>query len=262
MTLKELWHWPDIHEGYIRVWQRNFLHFKKTFSVSVFWTVLEPLMYLAGIGYGLGSYVNSINGVSYLDFFFPGLLCSTAMMVSFFEGTYGNYTRLSQQKIYSSIMLTQIGPAEIVFGELLWAASKGFFGICGVTLVASFFGLVDSYRIVFALLILFLLAWLFSCLAMIFTSMAKNYDSFIYATSGFILPMSLISGIYFPVEQLPSFLKIISYILPLTHGVAAVREVLTQGFTYTLLLHVCILILISYLLTNISLYKIRKKLLR
>lgn len=262
MTLREFIAFPVVENGFLRIWKRNYIHFRKTISVSLFWTILEPLMYLAGIGYGLGAYIDNINGLSYLDFFFPGLLCSTGMIVSFFEGTYGNYSRMVQQKIYNAIMLTPIGPGEIVFGELLWATSKGFFGVLGVTLVSSFFGLVDLLRIFPALLIILVMCWLFSCLALIFTSMAKSFDSFVFATSGFILPMSLISGIYYPLDQLPSFFKMFSWFLPLTHGVLAVREVLNQGMSLTVLMHFIILLVASYFLTNLALYRIRTKLLK
>ncbi|MGE0631704.1 MAG: ABC transporter permease, partial [Pseudobdellovibrionaceae bacterium] len=78
---------PQSGPGVREVWHRNFLYFRYSWKVSVFWIILEPLFYLGAIGYGLGAFVSNIQGISYVDWFFPGLLCSTAMMVSFFEGT-------------------------------------------------------------------------------------------------------------------------------------------------------------------------------
>lgn len=230
--------------------------------VSAFWIVLEPLMYLVGIGYGLGAFVDSMEGLPFLEFFFPGLLCTTAMFVSFFEGTYGNYAKLNYQKIYSSIMMTRVGPDEIVFGEILWAATKGFVGVCGVALVASFFGLVDSWRIVAAMGVLFILSWLFSCIAMIITSYARSYDSFIYGTSGFVIPMSLLAGVYFPLEQFPVVIRYLTYLLPLTHGVQAVRLVLVKGFVDLFWLHLVVLIVLSWFTMNFAIVRIRHKLLK
>ena len=114
---------PKMNSGFLRVWSRNFLYFRKTWTVSLFWVLLEPLMYLGAIGFGLGTFVANIGGHSYIDFFFPGLLCSTGMMVAFFEGTYGGFTKLTHQRIYATIMLTRIGPEEIALGELLWAGT-------------------------------------------------------------------------------------------------------------------------------------------
>lgn len=253
---------PKMNSGFMRVWSRNFLYFRKTWTVSLFWVVLEPLMYLGAIGFGLGTFVANIAGQSYIDFFFPGLLCSTGMMVAFFEGTYGSFTKLTHQRTYATIMLTRIGPEEIALGELLWAGTKGYFSVCGVALVASFFGLIDTWRIIPALVILMLLCWLFASLAMIMTSYARNYDSFIYSTSGFIVPMSLFSGTYFPIEQLPIGLKYAAYLFPLTHAVQAVRGILHEGFTIAVGVHTLILLIAAVLAMNIAIYRIRGKLLK
>ncbi|MGZ3770649.1 MAG: ABC transporter permease [Bdellovibrio sp.] len=262
MKFKDYYSMPKVNSGAFQVWSRNFLYFKKTWLVSIFWIVIEPVFYLGSIGFGLGAFVNNISGMSYIEFFYPALLSTTAMMIAFFEATYGNYTKLTHQKTYATIMLTRIGPDEIVAGELLWAASKGFFGVMGVVIVSAFFGLIDSYRILLAIPILFLLSALFSCIGMIFTSFAKNYDSFIYSTSGLIVPMSLLSGTYFPLEQLPSGLRYLAYIFPLTHAVAAVRQLLHQGPTLWVGLHVLVLLLATWICMNIAFFRIRKKLLK
>ncbi len=261
MEIKKYFTIPKFSSSALQVWSRNFLYFKKTWLVSIFWIVLEPVIYLGAIGLGLGAFVNNIDGVSYIEFFFPALLATTAMMVSFFEATYGNYTKLTHQKTYSTIMLTRVGPEEIVAGELLWAASKGFFSVIGVTFIAILFGLIDSFRIFLAWPVLFLLSFLFSCLGMVFTSVARNYDSFIYSTSGLIVPMSLLSGTYFPLEQLPIGLRYLAYAFPLTHGVAAVRQILTQNLSWWIVINLVVLCLFTVVLMNISFSRIQKKLL-
>lgn len=259
--MKYLFAFPSLGRGVYSMWLRNYLYFKKTWFVSFFWIVLEPLIYLGAIGYGLGAFVNNMGGISYVEFFFPALLCSTAMMVSFFESTYGNFTKLTHQKTYATILMTRMTPDEIVGGELLWGATKGMFGVIGVTVVAGMFGLLSKHIIV-ALPVLFLVCFLFSCLGMVATSFARNYDSFIYSTSGFIVPMSLLSGTYFPLDELPKTLQYIAYLLPLTHAVSAVRSILTGNYSYVVALHVLIMILAAWLLMNLSFERIRSKLLK
>jgi lipooligosaccharide transport system permease protein len=262
MKISKLFAIPRFNEGALKVWQRDFLYFKKTWLVSLFWIVLEPVIYLGAMGFGLGAFVNNINGMSYIEFFFPALLATTAMLVAFFESTYGNYTKLTHQRTYATIMLTRIGPDEIVAGELLWAASKGFFSVLGVTVVAIFFGLIENYKILLALPVLFIISCLFSCIGMIFTSIARNYDSFIYSTSGLIVPMSLLSGTYFPLDQLPTGLRYIAYLSPLTHGVAAVRYILHEGSLSLIATHIAVLLFTTWICMNISFLRIRKKLLK
>lgn len=262
MKISELFRPPSLSRGFLRVWQRNFLFYRKTWIIQLLWTVFEPLMYLGAIGYGLGAYISGMDGHSYVEFFFPGILCSTAMTVAFFDGTYGAFTKLTWQKTYSTTMLTRISPEEVVFGELLWTTTKAFFSSIGVVLVAACFGLVESWRILPALLILFATSWLFSALAMIVTSIVKNYDSFIYSTSGFIIPMSLVSGIYFPIDQLPVGLKQIVWILPLSHSVSAVRETIAGGSIGKILLHTFFLLVIGWIAANYAIIRIRRKLLK
>lgn len=262
MKLGELFRPPRLTFSFIRVWERNFLYYRKTWIVQVLWTVIEPLMYLGAIGYGLGSYVSGMEGQSYVEFLFPGILCSTAMTVSFFEGTYGSFTKLTWQKTYSTIMLTRISPEEIVFGEVLWIATKGFISACGVALVAASLGLVDSWRIVPVLGVLFVVSWLFACLAMIVTTIVRNYDAFVYFTSGFIIPMSLISGVYFPVEQLPLGLQQATWVLPLTHAVKATREILGAGAPIPISIHVSVLFVLGWISMNIAVRRLRTKLLK
>jgi lipooligosaccharide transport system permease protein len=140
-----------------KVWYRNFLFFRKTFFVTLFWTVLEPLMYLTALGYGFGQYVPPIENLSFIDFYFPGLLCTTAMFVSYFEATYPNYTKLSYQKTYFTMLLTPLTVSQILAGEVLWAATKGMIGVFGVAIVASAFGLFH-FELFLTLPILFLLS--------------------------------------------------------------------------------------------------------
>lgn len=253
---------PLITEGAKSVWLRNYLYFKKTWLVSVFWIILEPMVYLGAIGFGLGSFVTNIGSMSYVEFFFPGLLCSTAMMVAFFECTYGSYTKLTHQKTFQTILLSRVGPGEVIIGEILWGTTKATIGVLGVCVVSLFFGLIESWRILAVLPVLILLSFLFSCIGMIFTSYAKNFDSFIYSTSGLIVPMSLLSGTYFPIEQLPTTGKYLSYIFPLSHAVTTVRTGIHQGFDGQSAGHIVYLILLSYLVFNIAYKRLNNKLLR
>jgi lipooligosaccharide transport system permease protein len=251
---------PKIRDGYKNIWLRNFLHFKKNFLVSFFWVILEPLMYLGAIGYGLGSYIQMINGQSYVDFFFPGLLATTSMMVPFFESTYNNYTKLTYQKIYNHMMLTRLDSYEIVTGELLWSTFKGFFGIAGLVIIGSFFGLVTGWQIIIVVLILTLNSWIFSGIAMTITSIAKNYDSFIYATSGFLIPLTLISGTYFPINQMPLALQIVTYLFPLSHTVQLSRMVLAGQWHWIGYFHIAYLFVFAYVFFTLALTRITKKL--
>lgn len=252
----------SLNSGYKKVWNRNYLQFKKTWLLSFFWIVIEPVVYLTAIGWGLGTYVTNIGGQSYLEFYLPGLLSMTGMFVAFFEGTYNNFTKLIHSKIYSTFLISKITAEEIFYGEVLWVASKSFLSVLSVTFFAAVFGIIDSFRILPALVILFFISLLFSFLAMIAMSLAKDYESFVYSISGLIIPMSLIAGTYFPVSALHSFFQVVSYLMPLTHGVAAVRSILSNHFDYVFIINILFLTLFlfvsHYYSKKLFLKKLRK----
>lgn len=246
--------------GYQKVWSRNFYYFRKTWLVTAFWTVLEPLMYLGAFGYGVGSFINNVEGMAYVDFFFPGLLCTTALLVAYFESTYTNYTKLTHQKLYSSWLLTPLDAKEIILGEILWGATKGFIGSLGVLLVSTAFGLVKTWMFLPALLVVFILAFIFACVGMIFTSFAKNYDSFIFSSSGILIPMTLISGTYFPIDSLYIVLKIVAYIFPLAHAVDIVRGLMTGQIKVIYIFQLVYMLLLAFGLLKIAVSRLEKKL--
>lgn len=252
---------PSFRNGIWQVWHRNFLQFRRSWLANLFWIILEPLMFLIAIGYGLGSFVSTIGGVSYIEFFFPALLCTSSMMVSFFDSTYGNFSKLTYQKIYRVMMMTPLDARQIVLGEIIWGACKGTFSAFGVALVAGLFGHVNSWGILPAFVVIFASSFFFSALGMIVTSIVKNYDSIIYPSSGLIIPMSLFSGTYFPIENLPFVLKSVTYLLPLTHSVVAVRGLLLGvGSWWQVLAHATIITLIAAYATVVAIRRIEKRL--
>ena len=245
----------------IQVWYRNFLFFKKTFFVTLFWTVIEPLIYLGAFGFGFGRYVPPIEGLPFIDFYYPGLLCSTAMMVAYFEATYPNYTKLTHHKTYFSMLLTPLTDSMIVSGEILWAATKAMFGVVGVVVISAVFGLF-KIEILYALPILFLTSLAFACFGMIMISVAKSYDSFIYSTSGIIVPLSMLSGVYFSLNDVPSGFKYLAYLFPLAHATKSVRGIIQTGFQQEYLLNCLAIIAYAVVLYFFAKKLFKKKLIQ
>lgn len=242
----------------IQIWLRNFLFFRKTILVSLFWTILEPLMYLTAIGFGLGQFVERIEGLSFIEFYYPGLLASTAMMVSYFEATYSNYTKLTHQKIYSTMLMTPLTDKDIVFGEIIWSATKGLIAVLGVGFISLFFGLF-KLNFFTSLPVLFLVCLVFASFGMLMTSVAKNYDTFIFSTSGIIIPISLMSGTYFSIESVPDFFRGLAWGLPLYHGVKFTRDLFYKSINYYHIINVLILLAYIFVLMVITLKFFRKK---
>lgn len=207
-----------------RVWQRNFTVYTKRYKSSMVLNFVEPVLYLVALGFGLGAFVREINGVSYIQFIAPGLIASSSMFAATFECTYGTYIRMTYQKTFDAILATPVNIDDLITGELLWGASKGtFYGIT-IMIVLTLFGLIESPYLLAAIPLLFISGLIFAQIGIIASATVPGIDSFNYFNTLFMTPMFLFSGIFFPLDSLPSAVAKIAFLTPLYHMVNICRS--------------------------------------
>lgn len=211
-----------------RVWQRHFTVYTKLYKSSFALNFVEPVLYLAALGLGLGAFVKEINGVPYINFIAPGIIASSAMFAAIYECTYGTYVRMTYQKTFDAILATPVNIDDLVTGELMWGASKSLLYGSTIIIVISAFGLVESPLILFVLPVLFISGLIFAEISMIFTAVVPGIDSFNYFYTLLMTPMFLFSGIFFPLDNLPKVVSKIAFFTPLYHLVNICRS-LAQG---------------------------------
>jgi lipooligosaccharide transport system permease protein len=206
-----------------RVWQRNFTVYTKLYKSSLALNFVEPILYLAALGLGLGAFVREINGVPYIKFIAPGIIASSSMFAAIYECTYGTYVRMTYQKTFDAILATPVNLDDLVAGELMWGATKSLLYGAIIIIVISLFGLVDSPFVILAVPILFISGFIFAEISVIFTAIVPGIDSFNYFYTLFMTPMFLFSGIFFPLDNLPSIVSKIAFFTPLYHLVNICR---------------------------------------
>ena len=214
--------------GACRVWLRNFESWKDFAVASLVGTVAEPLLFFAAMGFGLGRFVDDIQGQPYIAFLAPGLVASTAMNAASFETTFGSFTRMNEQRTYEAIVMTPISVGEVVAGDILWAASKSL--LAGAVILAFMLplGLVAGPLAAAVLPLTFAVGIMFGALGMAYTALAPSYTFFNYYFTLVIGVMFLFSGVFFPLEGLPEWVGWSAWFLPLTHAVILMRA-LTSG---------------------------------
>jgi hypothetical protein len=126
------------------VWHRNFDVFMKTWHVNFLPSLIEPILYLLAFGFGLGTFVTNIEGISYIQWIAPGLVAITVMYGAFFECTYGSFVRMYFQRTFDAIIATPINVEEVIAGELLWGATRATFNSAIVLAVVAAFGLIST----------------------------------------------------------------------------------------------------------------------
>lgn len=232
---------PQISARAIAVWRRNFMVWKKLAIPSVLGNLADPMIYLFGLGYGLGGLLPQVAGVSYIAFLAAGTVCASTMNAASFEALYSGFSRMHVQKTWEAIMNAPVSLDDVVAGEWLWAAAKATLSGVAILAVIAALGLVASPLALWAVPAIFLTGLCFAALGLIVTALAPSYDFFMYYFTLFVTPMLLLSGVFFPVEQLPEAFRAAAQALPLTHAVQLVRPLLFGQVPTAPWLHVAVL---------------------
>ena len=218
---------PRISLRWLPVFRRNLLVWRKLAIPSLVGNIAEPLITLVAFGYGLGALIGQVqlNGVTvpYILFLASGSICTSAMNAASFEALYSAFSRMHVQRTWDGIMNAPVRLDDVVFAEMLWAAFKSLFTTTVILLVMLALGISHSPMLLLALPLLALVGITFSCIALIFNALAKGYDFFTYYFTLFLTPTMFLSGVFFPRDQLPGFMRVISDWLPLTAAVELVR---------------------------------------
>jgi lipooligosaccharide transport system permease protein len=258
--ITSLFRLPKLSYRAWKVWRRNRDVFMKTYKTNFLPSLFEPVLYLLALGLGLGGFVQLINGEPYIQFIAPALVAVSMMFSSFYECTYASFVRMYFQKTFDAIIATPINIEEVIAGEILWGATKSLINSSIVLVVIFAAGLTPSPFLLLIPPLSFLVGLLFSSIAMCFTAIVPNIDSFSYPNFLFITPMFLLSGTFFPITALPSILQVIAQLfLPLTNAVALTRALTLGKIEFSLLYSIAWLLIITpfFIVLSINLMKRR-----
>ena len=244
------------------VWQRHFQVWRKLAFTQIVGNIIEPMLYLAGLGLGLGKLLPQIQGVPYVQFLAAGIVCQSAMNTATFEALYSAFSRMKIQRTWEAILNTPVGLDELLLGEWLWIASKSLLSALAILGVMLGFGLLHGWHALLAIPVALLVGITFGSLGLAVTTFSPSYDFFMYYFTLIIGPMLFISGVLFPISQLPAWLQTLSLILPLRHGVELIRPLLSGEWPNQVLLHLAVLLAYAGLGFQLARIQSRKRLLR
>lgn len=224
-----------------RVLKRHLKVFRRIWWSNTMFNFIEPLLYMAAMGYGLGLFVPDIGGVSYAQFIAPGFVASSGMWASTFECTYGSYIRLQHEKTLHAMLAGPLTVTDVVWGEVLYATVKSFFYGAVILLVIFLLGMVQSWWALLILPFLALPGMVFALMALSFTGFIRNIDHINYYITLFSTPVYLFSGIFFPLDSLPPLGQAAAWLNPLYHSVEVARSMVLGQPAASLLQHVLVL---------------------
>jgi len=219
------------------VWLRYFAVYRKNLWYGLVTTFVEPILYLMSFGFGLGGVIGEIDAgggrsVPYRAFVLTGLFGQTLLFQAFFDAAYGGFVRMYYQKVFQAIAVTPVTLSEVLWGELLWCATRATLSasvVVAIGIAIGDFHLMGSLALVpFA----FLVGLLFGALGMLIAGWARTIESISYPQYLLIFPMFLFCGVFFPLSNLPGWVQAVASILPLT-SVLSIARALALGLEGT-----------------------------
>jgi ABC-2 type transport system permease protein len=164
--------------------------------------------------------------LSYFDFIAPGLL----MMIVMMGAMTGIPRAISHEKeigTFDGILAAPVSEMSIIVGKTIAQTVRGFIqGIIVLILAILVFGVSIQGNILLAFGLLFLGIFSFIGLGILLTSMASDEETAMILMTVLQFPMMFLTGVFFPIQQMPWFMQDISKILPLTYAVSAMRKVM------------------------------------
>jgi lipooligosaccharide transport system permease protein len=231
----------------LRVVEREYRVWVKLWRGLAFTTFVQPALYLAAMGVGLGQFVDAhsggVNGLTYLEFVAPGLLVASAMQLAAGESMWPVLAGVKWMRFYEGVISTPIEAGQIFGGFVMWTAIRAAIGSSAFLLVAALLGAVPSWWGFLAIPAASLTAAAFAAPIAAFSIMQETDVAFPMIMRLAVLPLFLFSGTFFPISQLPPVLRPLAALSPLWHGVELARDATTgTGNPLAIVVHIAFLV--------------------
>ena len=241
------------------VMSRDVTNFKTFWKTTTFSSILDPTVYLLAFGLGLGTLVSAVGGVDYVEFVGTGMVATAVLFSSAFSAMYGVFIKHRFQHTYDAILAAPVDVEELATAEIAWLGVRA--GVYGITplLVTMLFGLDPALGMLVVPFVGAVTACGFAGLGVFAAAAVSKIDHFNYIQSALITPLFLVSGTFFPIDELPQAAQVASNFNPLYHCVELVRHAVF-GFESSDPFHFGVLLGFAFLTWRLAVWRLEKRL--
>lgn len=215
----------------LRVVEREAVVFRRLWRGAAFSYFVQPLLFLAAMGVGLGELIDQntgdVDGYSYLVFVTPGLMSASAMQLAAGESLWPVMMGTKWMRTYHAMAATPLAPYDVFGGHVIWISARVLMSATAFLLVAALWGGAPAATAPLAIPAAVLCAAAFAAPITAFSATQDTDGTFSLVMRLGVLPLFLFSGTFFPVEQLPDRLEPLVWLSPLWHGVELCRAATT-----------------------------------
>ena len=245
--------------------ERNVMAYRHNWIV-ILSGFFEPVLYLLGIGFGLGSLVPAVSTgghtVSYAMFVAPALMATSAMNGAVYEATSNFFYKLRYAKTFEAVIQTPIGVEDAAMGEVIWAVIRGCLYSIGFVVIMEALGLIASpWGAVLSVLAALLIGFAFAALGVTITTFMRQWQDHEIVQLA-LQPMFLFSATFFPITVYPPILQAVVAVTPLYRGIHLIRGLTTGQIDEGLLVDVLYLVLLGLVGVAVASMRLRRRLLK
>jgi lipooligosaccharide transport system permease protein len=206
------------------VMSREVANFRTYWKGTTFSSILEPIVYLVAFGLGLSAtLVDEVNGVPYVQFVGTGMVATAVIFSSAMPAMFGTFVKHRFQNTYDAILAAPVDVEELVSAEMLWIGARASVYGCVPLLVTIGFGLDPAWGMLLVPIFCLFTALGFAGFGVTMAAIVAKIDQFNYVTALFVTPLFLVSGAFFPIDELPEGFRILAQLNPLHQLVELVR---------------------------------------
>lgn len=212
--------------GFFGVLYREINVYRKKAKKQIMASSLSPFLFLVAFGWGFGDRV-AVDGLSYITFLIPGLITMSSLNQSYSIAQEINITRFYFH-VFDEYLIAPVSHFEIILGEAVYGMFKGLLS----TVLIFIFSFIFNVQLVFHPLFfpsILIHTFMFACLGVTVSMIVRDHGDQASVNTFVITPMIFLCGTFFPVDKLPSMLKSVIHVLPLTYSTKVIRASLTGG---------------------------------
>ncbi|WP_081915434.1 ABC transporter permease [Saccharothrix sp. NRRL B-16314] len=208
--------------------ENHWTWYRRNWRATVISSFLQPVLFLLAMGVGFGSQVQvgeATDGYRYVVFLAPALLVITAVQNSMFESTWSVFAAFKWQRTYFAMVSSPLTSTQVLYGQLLWNAVRLAAGAIVFLGIAVALGAITSPSALLAVPFAVLAGMAFSAPAVAYTATREKPDSFNAIFRFLVMPMTLFTGGFYPMSQLPDWIHPLAWVTPVWHGIELARGV-------------------------------------
>ncbi len=208
------------------LFRRELARFMKVAGQTIVSPVLTTILWFIVFGYSLGSRLDEIQGIPYVDFLVPGLIMLNLINNSFLNTGFSLFI----SKIHGSVvdvLLTPLSPLQLIIGYIAASLLRALIIGGLIWAVAGVMGASTLHNPAFTLIFMILTSLAFALFGLVVAILAEDFDHINIFPSFLLMPLTFLGGVFYSIDMLPSPWDTVSLVNPILYMVNGLRYGMT-----------------------------------